>query len=162
MGPDGARPWSLANFQAVFGKLTGEDARPTLWRAKLTSALAPAFFALRTSLEFLVWQGRISDPGCHRRRDRLTNAQGNGRPTKRFNPNRKPLRQANPINRLIDGREQVCRRPRRPVLNIDTPSDTADDSFERELVISHDHKVRLLTDLYVGQLCFLEIGGDPE
>jgi len=27
MGLDGARPWSLANFQAVFGKLTGEDAR---------------------------------------------------------------------------------------------------------------------------------------
>ena len=26
--------WSLANFQAVFGDLTGEDARPTLWRGR--------------------------------------------------------------------------------------------------------------------------------
>jgi len=24
----------LANFQAVFGNLTGEDARPTLWRGR--------------------------------------------------------------------------------------------------------------------------------
>src|SRR5215468_6131079 len=28
------RPWSLDNFQAVFGNLTGEDARPTLWRGR--------------------------------------------------------------------------------------------------------------------------------
>src|SRR5262249_5128311 len=26
--------WSLANFQAVFGNLTGEVARPTLWRGR--------------------------------------------------------------------------------------------------------------------------------
>ena len=26
--------WNLANFQAVFGNLTGEDARPTLWRGR--------------------------------------------------------------------------------------------------------------------------------
>jgi len=26
--------WSLANFQAVFGNLTGEDARPTMWRGR--------------------------------------------------------------------------------------------------------------------------------
>ena len=26
--------WGLANFQAVFGNLTGEDARPTLWRGR--------------------------------------------------------------------------------------------------------------------------------
>ena len=26
--------WSLANFEAVFGNLTGEVARPTLWRGR--------------------------------------------------------------------------------------------------------------------------------
>ena len=26
--------WSFANFQAVFRDLTGEDARPTLWRGR--------------------------------------------------------------------------------------------------------------------------------
>jgi hypothetical protein len=30
----GAAPWSSANFQAVFDNLTGEDARPTLWRGR--------------------------------------------------------------------------------------------------------------------------------
>ena len=29
-----AMPLGLANFQAVFGNLTGEDARPTLWRGR--------------------------------------------------------------------------------------------------------------------------------
>src|SRR5262249_41616913 len=33
-GPAPCRPWSLANFQAVFGNLTGEVARPTLWRGR--------------------------------------------------------------------------------------------------------------------------------
>jgi hypothetical protein len=27
-----ATPWSLVNLQAVFGNLTGGDARPTMWR----------------------------------------------------------------------------------------------------------------------------------
>jgi hypothetical protein len=44
---------SLANFQAVFGNLTGEDARPTLWRShpqmKLQNSLFN-FFAPSTSL----------------------------------------------------------------------------------------------------------------
>ena len=30
----GAFSWSLANFQAVFGNLTGGDARLTLWRGR--------------------------------------------------------------------------------------------------------------------------------
>jgi hypothetical protein len=32
LGIGEAPPWSLANFQALFSNLTGEDARPTLWR----------------------------------------------------------------------------------------------------------------------------------
>ena len=34
MTDEDVRPWSLANFQAVFGNLTGEVARPTLWRGR--------------------------------------------------------------------------------------------------------------------------------
>jgi len=35
----GASAWSFANFQAAFGNLTGEDARPTLWRGASPPAL---------------------------------------------------------------------------------------------------------------------------
>jgi len=36
IAPEGPKPplWSLANFQVVFGNLTGEVARPTLWRGR--------------------------------------------------------------------------------------------------------------------------------
>ena len=34
LGEGGSRPWRLANFQALFGHLTGEVARPTLWRGR--------------------------------------------------------------------------------------------------------------------------------
>jgi hypothetical protein len=52
----GGRPrhWCLANSQAVFGNLTGGDARPTLWRGRprpRPARLRPLDAALRTSIE---------------------------------------------------------------------------------------------------------------
>jgi len=46
--------WSLANFQAVFGNLTGEVARPTLWRGRPRPRLEFGRFPLTAerSLQF--------------------------------------------------------------------------------------------------------------
>jgi len=48
------RPWSLANFLAVFGKLTGEDARPTLWRGRPRPRLSVASNCIWEGFECLL------------------------------------------------------------------------------------------------------------
>jgi hypothetical protein len=103
----------------------------------------------------------LLDGAAQRDGDGLPDPEFNRRNTNRFDSDREPLRQTNPVHGLADRGQQSGHVAAGSVLNEYSPSDASDDSLKRTIV-PHQVEVSFLADPDMWQLRLFEIRCDPE
>src|SRR6516225_8831240 len=98
----------------------------------------------------------------YRDRDGLADPERDWRFSSNLDADGKTLREPDPINGLIDRRQQTGGRSAGAVLHKDSPGDAFYRAFKRRLMVAHERHFHGSPGPDRDKLSFLKVSGDPE